>query len=93
MAFVFEIEAVTVTRAFQRLRAVDEELDVFDVVFIMKFGKELVCEDVRPGLFERCFYNPFVSGSTAAYGQFFVVESDHCLIHRDEIRDLAGHWL
>ena len=94
MAFVFEIEAVTTTRVFQRLRPVDEERGVVNLVFVAEFGKEPMCEDVRPGRFERCvqqFVRFGINGGVQPV--FFVVESDHCFIHRDEIRALSGLWL
>jgi hypothetical protein len=48
MAFVSEIEAVSGTGIFQRVRTVDEKHDVVNVVFLAEFGKEcmsgyLVC--------------------------------------------------
>jgi hypothetical protein len=42
VVFILEIETVSLTGVFQRVRAVDEKHGVFYVVFLMDLGEERV---------------------------------------------------
>jgi hypothetical protein len=54
MAFVSEIEAVSVTGVFQRARAIDEKHGVIDVVFLAEVGKERVSDHLVCCRLKRC---------------------------------------
>jgi hypothetical protein len=69
MAFVSEIEAMSVAGVFQRCGAINEKHSVVDGVFLAKFSEERVSDTlVRVGSSFVCS-NLFDSGSTAAYSQ------------------------
>jgi hypothetical protein len=70
MCFVSEIEAVTTTGVFQRVRAVDEKDSVVNVVFLAEFGNERLSKNTVRGRFKRCMEYSCVIGSTAAYSQY-----------------------
>ncbi|SDG30331.1 hypothetical protein SAMN05216218_1231, partial [Halorientalis regularis] len=52
MAFVSEIEAVSLAGVFQRCCAIDEKHGIVHVVFLTKFAKERVGESVRSHRFK-----------------------------------------
>ena len=87
VAFIAEIEPVTVAGFFQGRRPVDEKHGVVDVVFLAQFREERVREHVRSGWFElrmQQFVGVWVDSSVQPV--LFVVESDHRLLDGDVIR-------
>jgi hypothetical protein len=54
VAFVSEIEAVSLASVFQWCCTIDEKHGVVHVVFLAKFGKECVSESVRSHRFKLC---------------------------------------
>ncbi|SDG29527.1 hypothetical protein SAMN05216218_12217 [Halorientalis regularis] len=54
MAFVSEIEAVSLAGVFQRCCTVNEKHSVVNVVFLAEFGKECASDNVCSGRFKLC---------------------------------------
>ncbi len=54
MAFVFEIEAVSLAGVFQRCRTIDEKDGVVDIVFLAELGEERTSENVCFRRFKLC---------------------------------------
>ncbi len=54
MAFISEIEAVSLAGVFQRCRTIDEKDGVVDIVFLAELGEERTSENVCSRWFKLC---------------------------------------
>jgi len=90
MAFVSEIEAVSLAGVFQWRRAIDEKHGVVDGVFLAEFHKERVSESVGSRRFKLCIQQ-FVCSRIDSSVQpvVLVVELDHGFVDCNVIRFAA----
>jgi hypothetical protein len=94
MFFVSEIEAVTTTGVFQRVRTVDEIGGVVYVVFLAEFGNERLSKNAVRGRIKPCmkhFVRLWIDCGVQPV--LFIIESNHGFIDRNVIRVLIGRWL
>ena len=87
MVFVSEIEAVSATGIFQRVRTINEKHGVVNVVFLAEFSKERVSDYAFYGCFKPCI-RQFVCFEIGSSVQpiLLVIELDHSFVDDDVIR-------
>jgi hypothetical protein len=94
MASYLKSEAKSVQRSFEMMRSIDKKCGLLNLLFVAEFVEEQQGELGGSGLKQpgmKEFIGFWIDSGVQPVS--FVVDPNHCLIHRDLIRSLVARWL